>query len=200
MILSNEGIKQALKDGAISITPVPPANHYTTSAVDLTLSDDFRIWNEDTFTARGAKVELDLSDWTYGSVAKGYLRRAETERDGSVILPPFRVHPWHFLAQTREEIFLAPEHKLAARVEGRSSLARIGVVVHLTAPVIHSGFQGHITLEIINFGPFHLRLVPATTRICQLVFERLETVASGEPNTSFQGQQTPAGDKTADLK
>jgi hypothetical protein len=64
------------------------------------------------------------------------------------------------LAITRERIHLHRDYKLAARVEGRSSLARIGMIVHLTAPTIHAGFRGPITLEMINFSPFHLRLVP----------------------------------------
>jgi dCTP deaminase len=193
MILSNEGIKAALRDGSIGIDPPPAEEHYTTSAVDLTLADDFRVWDETSLTAKGAKVELDLTEWNYASIAKGYLRRAETDKNGCLVIPPYRVHQWHFLAQTRSEIFLNPERLIAARVEGRSSLARIGLVVHLTAPIIHSGFRGNITLEIVNFGPFYLKLVPATTKICQLVFERLESPATGGPNTAFQNQQTPAG-------
>ena len=94
--------------------------------------------------------------------------------------------PGHILAQTREKIKSNPQARLAARVEGRSSLARIGLIVHLTAPTIHAGFEGNITLEIINFGPFHLRLVPRETRICQLIFERLESDFEGDINTKFQ--------------
>jgi dCTP deaminase len=105
-------------------------------------------------------------------------------------LPPFQKHPWHFLAQTRERITLS--HKVAARVEGRSSLARTGLIVHLTAPIIHSGFDATITLEMINFGPFFLKLAPGM-RICQIVFEKLETPASGEIRTIFQHQTEPGG-------
>jgi deoxycytidine triphosphate deaminase len=63
--------------------------------------------------------------------------------DGSVIFPPFRDHPWHMLAITRERVHLNKSYKLAARVEGRASLARIGIIVHLTAPTIHAGFNGN---------------------------------------------------------
>jgi dCTP deaminase len=69
-------------------------------------------------------------------------------------------------------------------------------VVHLTAPTIHSGFEGNITLEMINFSPFYLRLIPGKTRICQLIVERLETEPEGEIKTDFQGQRKPTGDKS----
>ena len=65
--------------------------------------------------------------------------------------------------------------------------------VHLTAPTIHAGFEGFITLEMVNHGPFFLRLVPDRTRICQLIFERLGETPSGAIATNFQGQVDPAG-------
>jgi dCTP deaminase len=197
VILSNEGIKAALKQGAIAITPEPEEDHYQTSSVDLTLADDFRVWDETSLNVEGAKVELDLTKLTFSRIAKGFLRRATTDSDGSLVIPPYRVKQWVFLAQTRAEIFLSPEHQIAARVEGRSSLARFGLLVHLTAPIIHCGFRGHITLEVVNLGPFHLRLTPATTKICQLVFEKLESAPSKPLTTSFQGQRTPAGEAIA---
>ena len=66
-------------------------------------------------------------------------------------------------------------------------------MVHLTAPTIHAGFEGNITLEMVNHSPFHLRLVPDRTRICQLIFERLGELPSGLISTGFQGQTDPAG-------
>ncbi len=194
MILSNEDIRKALKDGAVEIDPAPAGHQYTTSAVDLTLAGDFRIWESKSLTAKGAKVEIDLAEWSFADLAKGYLKKAPTDADGCLVMPPYREHPWHFLAQTREKIHLKTKHRIAARVEGRSSLARIGLMVHLTAPIIHCGFWGHIALEMVNFGPFHLKLRPANTKICQLVFEKLESPPTGGPATAFQGQRTPAGD------
>ena len=94
---------------------------------------------------------------------------------------------------TRESVHLKPGSKLAARVEGRSSLARLGLVVHLTAPTIHANFNAPITLEMINHGPFYLRLVPGKTRVCQLIFERLETEPAEDIKTEFQHQTSPAG-------
>ena len=192
MILSDDGIRKALSSGIISISPEPDPEQYTSSAVDLTLGTDFRVWDWDRLTVPGATVELDLTEQKFQNTARAYLIQADCERDGSFVLPPYSVRPRHLLAITRERVHLKRESRLAARVEGRSSFARIGLMVHLTAPTIHAGFEGNITLEIINHGPFHLRLVPGT-RICQLIFERLAT-ESGEIATDFQGQTTPSGE------
>lgn len=78
---------------------------------------------------------------------------------------------------------------LAARIEGRSSFARLGLAVHMTAPTIHSTFRGHITLEIRNFGPFPLAVKPGQTRICQLIFEGLKSMPDGELDSTFQDQR-----------
>ncbi|MFB3918396.1 MAG: dCTP deaminase [Terriglobales bacterium] len=199
MILSNEGIKLALQTGDIGITPVPRPEQYTTSAVDLVLGDDFRIWDEERLSVPGARIDLNLAEQQFNRTARAYLREMPKERDGSVVFPPYSRHPWHILGQTRERVSLNAAARLAARVEGRSSFARLGLVVHLTAPTIHAGFEGNITLEMINFGPFHLRLVPGDTRICQLILERLETDPTQEIATDFQGQMTPAGERTPAL-
>ena len=89
---------------------------------------------------------------------------------------------------------LNPGSKLAARVEGRSSLARLGLAVHLTAPTIHAGWDGQIALEMINFGPFTLQFVPNKTRRCQIIFERLQSDPTGGIRITFQGQTKPSGE------
>lgn len=193
MVLSDEGIKGALACGAIEIDPLPDEDQYQTSSVDIFLGDSFRIWDPARFTARGVDVHLNLAEQTFQNTANAYAIPAPREADNSVILPPFSREPRVLLCLTRERLHLRKESALAARVEGRSSLARIGLVVHLTAPIIHAGFNGPITLEIVNHGPFYVKFVPNRTRICQFIFERLEKAALGELNTSFQGQTTPIG-------
>ncbi len=79
----------------------------------------------------------------------------------------------------------------AARVEGRSSRARLGMLVHFTAPTIHSGFFGPIALEIINLGPNDIALVP-NVYICQLIVETVSEAPVKAPN-QFAGQERPAG-------
>jgi dCTP deaminase len=80
---------------------------------------------------------------------------------------------------------------LAARVEGKSSLARCGLLVHFTAPTIHAGFEGTITLEMINLGAYPILLYPGM-EISQLIVEQVV----GTPRAAasqFQSQSTPVG-------
>ena len=193
MIFSNEDIKKALEQGHITITPTPEADQYTTSALDLTLGDSFKVWDKDKLGLGGFDPVLDLSLQNFLNTANAFLIDAPRETDNSVILKPYSECKHHLLAMTREKIHLKREFGVAARVEGRSSLARLGLTVHLTAPTIQSGFKGPITLEIINVGPFHIKFVPNKTKICQLIFEKLQSTASIEIATAFLGQTSPAG-------
>ena len=192
MILSDAGIKAAIEAGAIEIDP--PPIEYSPSAVDLLLGNEFQSWDDDRLLVPGVTTTVDLAEQRFPLTAAAYLRDTERERDGSVIFPPFRVRPSHMLAITRERVHLKIGSKVAARVEGRSSLARLGLMVHITAPTVHAGWNGRITLEMVNLGPFHLRLVPERTRICQLIVERLESDPGMDIATTFQGQVRPAGD------
>ena len=191
MILSDKAIQQALTEKLIEIDPTPDLTRYTSSAVDLTLGSRFQSWNSEILSVQGAKVELNLAVQSYQKTAKAYLQPLQTEQDGSYVFPPFAQKPMVLLAQTNERVHLKRDSGFAARVEGRSSLARIGLTVHLTAPTIHCGFSGSITLELINYSAFHLRMVPGAV-ICQLILERVEG-ATGEIRTAFQHQVNPSG-------
>jgi dCTP deaminase len=191
VILSDKSIQQAIASGVIDITPVPTELRYTSSAVDLTLGSRFQGWNAEILNVQGTKVELNLAIQSYQKTAKAYLRSFPTETDGSFLFPPYSQQPMVLLAQTQETVHLKRDSGLAARVEGRSSLARIGLTVHLTAPTIHCGFQGPITLELINHSFFYLRMVPGSV-ICQLIIERVDGTTGGI-KTAFQNQVTPSG-------
>ena len=193
MILSNQGIKQALQDGEIQIDPPPEEDQYTTSALDLFIGSEFLCWDETRFKVPGVKVELSLAEQNFQLTAAAYLKVRPNEKDGTFLFPPYATESIHILGITRERVHLKLGSKIAARVEGRSSLARLGLLVHLTAPTIHAGFVGNITLEMINHGPFYLKIVPKKTRICQLIFERLESPPEGDIKTAFQGQTKPSG-------
>jgi len=93
------------------------------------------------------------------------------------------------LAWTAEIVTIPNSSRLAARVEGKSSMARLGVSVHVTAPTIHCGFSGPIQLEMFNFGPHNI-ILDAGMNICQLVFEQ----TLGTPEKGYEGiflNQTP---------
>jgi dCTP deaminase len=79
----------------------------------------------------------------------------------------------------------------AARIEGRSSFARIGLLVHFTAPTIHAGFEGTITLEMINLAEYPISLFPEM-EICQLIVETVGSTPFTNPG-EFHQQSTPTG-------
>jgi dCTP deaminase len=195
LILSDDGIHKALASGELEIDPAPADDQYTTSSVDLTLGSQFQIWDKSRFDLPGVRVELGLADQTFAQTSDAYVVPAGVDAAGCCILPPYHEEPRLLLAVTRERVHLVRGSRLAARVEGRSSLARLGLMVHLTAPTIQHGFRGTIALEILNHGPFYVKFVPTRTRICQLIIERLETDPSGEIATQFQDQSSPSGKK-----
>lgn len=113
----------------------------------------------------------------------------ELKNDGE----PFVVQPGEFvLGVTMEKIKLADD--LVARVEGRSSLGRLGIIIHSTAGFIDAGFEGTITLEITNINHIPVALYPGM-RVCQLAFEQMSSKAlvpySQKKSAKYQGQILP---------
>lgn len=178
LILTDREILISLDRGLIIINPRPEERAFSSSAIDLTL--DPLIWivqeprpalekvvdpQAEGFNAE--EIMRELSDEETISAANGFL------------LSPKKLA----LAWTREKIELPTETRLAARAEGKSSLARLGLVVHMTAPTIHAGYDGRIRLEMMNHGAVPIRLWPAM-RICQLVFE----LTMGTAERGYKGQ------------
>ncbi len=89
MILSDEGIKEVISLGLIEIDSPPQADQYTSSALDLVLGGNFKIWDPDLFDVQGTEIRLDLSSQDYLQTAKAYLKDADCENDGSCILAPY---------------------------------------------------------------------------------------------------------------
>jgi len=195
MILSDHGINEALDRGELEIDPRPTDEQYQTSAVDLFIGDSFRCWDHEKLRLKGLTPILNLSEHNFLVTAHAYLIPMKLESDGSFLFPPYEDTRMHVLGITRERIHLKKDSRLAARVEGKSGLARIGLTVHLTAPTIHAGWNGPITLEMINYGPFTLKMIPNKTRLCQVIFERLESVPKKEMSSQFLGQTDPSGGK-----
>lgn len=196
MILSDGEIAKALKQGVIVIDPPPTDVQFTTSAIDLYLGDEIReLASEEELQKAMPGVEyiIDPTAVDFSPFLDHFSRSATIESDGSYVLPPHKF----VLARTQERIELPRKSKIAARVEGQSTLARLGLVVHFTAPTIHAGFRGRIILEMCNFGNYHIRLRPSLLPICQLIFERLGQKPSGPIRTKFQNQKgirpQPAG-------
>jgi dCTP deaminase len=125
LILSDQGIRKALVSGDLEIDPTPADDQYTTSSVDLTLGSVFQVWDKSRLDVDGVHVELDLADQKYVQTSNAFIVPATVDSNGCCILPPYHKEPRLLLAITRERIHLAPGSRLAARVEGRSSFARL---------------------------------------------------------------------------
>lgn len=177
MILTDREIQIALESGAIVIEPEPSDQAYSSTSVDLTLDATLSEFREG---VAGLDRIADPSrpDFDHEAAAAELLISKTIPEDGYVFRPQHLVLAW-----TREYVELKPHARLAARVEGKSSLARYGIMVHMTAPVIHAGFPGQIRLEMFNNGKIPVRL-RAGMRICQLVFEQ----TLGTPVRSYKGR------------
>lgn len=179
MILSDHDLSARLANGSIKIDPlVDPELQVQPASIDLRLGFVFQTFN---YTHQALIDPADPD--TFDKVAS-IVRLEEGDR--------FIVHPGEFvLGTTYEQVYLPSD--LVARLEGRSSVGRLGIVVHSTAGYIDPGFQGAITLEISNLGRIAVALYPGM-RICQLVFENLSTEAdrpySDAHKSKYQGQTT----------
>ena len=184
MILSNVGIKKALETGKIEITPVPEDKQFDTSSLDLRLGNHFKRYRKQ---LDGVETIVDPAVFHYRDMSSEYAEVIHSNEDnGSIVIKPEDF----VLAITLEKIHLPEQSQIAARIEGRSTLARIGLSVHLTAPTIQLGFRGQLVLEIKNHGNLHIRLTPGMV-ICQLIFERVGERPSRDIETPFQEQDKP---------
>jgi dCTP deaminase len=192
MILCNREIQAALDAGRLVIEPQPtprqanPGQYcpFDTHSVDLTLASEISIPQK--------------GPYTYDLVANG-LAQFIGRNSQKVILDtnqPFPLAPGQFvLAMTREVVVLPIPAEgqtcLAARIEGKSSRARCGVLVHFTAPTVHPGWNGPMTLEMINLSPVPFLVRPGMP-IAQLIVEEVKGLPFANPS-QFHGQQAPEG-------
>jgi len=177
MILSDRSINEAVASGHIVVDPFEPAN-VQPSSIDLRLDRYFRVFRN--HTTRVIDVREDQEDLTE-LVEIG---------DGQC----FMLHPGEFvLGATAERLGLPDD--LVARIEGKSSLGRLGLLIHSTAGFIDPGFHGHITLELSNVATLPITLYPGM-RIGQVSFLTMTTPAqnpygSTSVGSKYQGQRGP---------
>jgi dCTP deaminase len=177
MILTDREITIALDTGQLVIIPRPsPEDTLTSTAIDLKLADSGIEW-----------VPLD-GGFSIRPGHKDYKYSRTVQFQKPVAVKEYHLQPRSFLlGWTQEKVKLPINSRLAARVEGRSSLARLGLGIHITAPTIHAGF-GYpdampIQLEIFNLGP-HDIVLDAGMKICQLIVE----MTLGTPDAGYKGQ------------
>ena len=177
MILSDRSIREAIEARRILVEPLDEAC-LQPSSIDVKLSSLFRVFRN--HTAAVIDVKKNLTDLT---------ELVEVPDDGV-----FMLHPGEFvLGSTLERIAIADD--LVARVEGKSSLGRLGLLIHSTAGFIDAGFDGHITLELSNVANLPITLYP-NMKIGQVSFMTMTTAADrpygkGASGSKYQGQRGP---------
>ncbi len=155
-ILGREAILRAIDDGAISITPFNP-DHVGPASVDLTLASTFRVF-------RKVHQVIEVQERTD---YRNFTDKLEIPQDRTILIMPGET----ILGITQERIRLGPG--LCGWLEGRSRFARLGLMVHISAPFMGPGIDSQQVLEMSNFGPAPLA-VPPGLAICQFVFQKLE--------------------------
>lgn len=187
MILSDRDIKKYLKDGKIKISPAPDlAVQLGSCSIDFRLGDTFRLFEHSRYPY------IDPYDPKFS----GDVTREVKAQKGE----PFILQPSDFVLATTMESFELPDD-LLARLEGRSSLGRLGIVVHSTASIFEPGWKGTIVMELGNMGRLAVALYPGM-RICALTFEELTSaveVPYGKKKTAkYLNQSTPVPSRIAE--
>ncbi|OGH05272.1 MAG: dCTP deaminase [Candidatus Levybacteria bacterium RBG_16_35_11] len=181
MVLSDKDIKSALKNKDIKISPFPDFRTQLGScSIDLRLGNVFRVFEY-------SKHSL-IDPFSKKSKEKEFTREIKVKDK-----EPFIMQPGDFvLAVTKERITINPS--LLGRLEGRSSLGRLGIVVHSTASVFDPGWDGQAVLELGNLGRLPVALYPGM-RICAMTFEQLSSNAEvpygKKKDAKYKNQQKP---------
>jgi dCTP deaminase len=180
MVLSDVDFLAAYERGDIQISPTPDFDSQLGAcSLDLRLGTEFRVFERARTPMIDPRGQINWDDFT----------RIITIPDDE----PFIMHPQELvLAATIEEITLPAD--MLGRLEGRSSLGRLGIIVHGTAPMFFPGFTGRCVMELGNIGPMPVALYPGM-RICSMTFEKISSPSSRPYKGKYSGQQGPVGSK-----
>jgi dCTP deaminase len=184
-ILSDKDIKDHLDRGSIVIKPlINPYMQIQPSSVDLRIGNEFKGFR---IIHKPYINPMDKSD------IDSYMESIHINEN-----EPFIIHPGEFALATTYETVKLPDN-LVARVEGRSSIGRLGITMHVTAGYVDPGFCGKITLELSNVGKMPVAIYPKQ-RVCQIVFETMTSPSErpyGHPerDSKYMGQKTPEASK-----
>ena len=182
MLLSDRDIRAEIDGGRVRLEPYDEAM-VQPSSIDVRLDKYFRLFDNHKYPfIDPAEDQPDLT------------RLIEIERD-----EPFILHPGEFVLGSTFEVVTMPDD-LAARLEGKSSLGRLGLLTHSTAGFIDPGFSGHVTLELSNVATLPIKLWPGM-RVGQLCFFRLSSptenpYGSAKYGSRYQGQRGPTASRS----
>jgi dCTP deaminase len=182
VLLSDRDILAEINEGRVSLEPYE-ANMIQPSSIDVRLDKFFRIFDNHKYPHIDPAV--DQPELT---------REIEVTGDDAFVL-----HPGEFVLGSTYEYVTLPDD-VAARLEGKSSLGRLGLMTHSTAGFIDPGFQGHITLELANVATLPIKLYPGM-KIGQMCFFRLSSPAehpygSAAYGSHYQGQRGPTASRS----
>ena len=187
MILTAKEISELIESGRLTFNPGLETDQVKGSAIDLRLGYNFSAYPFDN-SCQPSNVRsilsqtVDLRDESRVVEFISYLRREnnQTLQEGQGI----EIQPHSLLLAETLEDFNLP-NDVAARIEGRSIYARLGLAVHQTAPSVKPLWSGQLTLEMVNNGPFTYRLYPRM-RLCQLILERVETAIPSPERSAWR--------------
>lgn len=174
MILSQAELRKAVEEGEIGFEPPLEEAQWGEASVDLRLGYQF------TTLVDQESVTISVADGL-GPLTQSNLWNTDDLREPDIHGRPkfHEIRRGDFvLAQTLETIRVP--RNMIARVEGRSTYARVGLSMHQTAPWIQPGWSGPIILELMNNGPLTIKLTPTKDRPCQLTFFRLTSEVAEE--------------------
>lgn len=177
VLLSDRDIRAEISSGRLGIDPFDDSL-IQPSSVDVRLDDMFRVFNNTRYThIDPAEQQDELTSLVEPAAGE-----------------PFVLHPGEFVLGSTLELCTLPDD-LAGRLEGKSSLGRLGLLTHSTAGFIDPGFSGHITLELSNVANLPITLWPGM-KIGQLCLLRLTSPAehpygSAKVGSKYQGQRGP---------
>ena len=185
MVLSDVDIRKYIEQGKIKISPALPPEQFGSCSVDFRLGHEFSVFEH----SRHALIDLKEKTAIQG------LMRTITVPAGE----PFILQPHEFALAITEEI-LELDDDVLGRLEGRSSLGRIGIIVHGTAGLFDPGWTGKATLELSNLGRMPVALYPGM-RICSFTFEQLSSRVAvpyrNKVGNKYAGQDRPLASKLA---
>jgi dCTP deaminase len=182
VLLSDRDIIADVEAGRIRLDPWDPSM-VQPSSVDVRLDRYFRLFDNHKYPSIDpAEDQPELT------------RLIEVPAD-----EPFVLHPGEFVLGSTYEFMGLPDD-LAARLEGKSSLGRLGLLTHSTAGFVDPGFTGHVTLELSNVATLPIKLWPGM-KIGQLCFFRLSSPSaqpygSGATGSRYQGQRGPTASRS----
>ena len=174
MVLSDSDIHAYIKQKKLKLDPFVKEN-VKPAAIDLTLHENFRVFRNNNHTHIDVKKPFDVTELV------------KADEDNAIV-----IHPREFVLGSTKEVITLP-NDLIGLLEGRSSLGRIGLIIHATASFVQPGFSGYLTFEMSNISNLPIRLY-AGMRVAQIAFLQMSQpvkIDYSKHTSKYQDQEPP---------